>query len=107
MAVLTCTRSIFGAALPFAAQKMYGMLGVHWAGGLLGFLALVLGMVPWVFWRWGGRIRKSREEPNMKSRKRRAINLVIFLSRSCQPFYCMLQEPRICVSLQFVRQGVI
>jgi hypothetical protein len=57
MAALTCTRSIFGAGLPFATQNMYATLGVHWAGSLLGFLALLMGMVPWVFWRWGARIR--------------------------------------------------
>jgi hypothetical protein len=57
MAALTCTRSICGAGLPFATQMMYATLGVHWAGSLLGFLALLVGMVPWVFWRWGARIR--------------------------------------------------
>ncbi|KAE9380802.1 MFS general substrate transporter [Stipitochalara longipes BDJ] len=60
MAALTCTRSIFGAGLPFATDKMYDTLGVHWAGSLLGFLALALGIVPWVFWKWGGRIRGRR-----------------------------------------------
>ena len=62
MAALTCTRSVFGAGLPFATQKMYGTLGVHWAGSLLGFLALGLGIVPWVFWRRGARIRGSKGE---------------------------------------------
>ena len=57
MAALTCTRSICGAGLPFATQKMYATLGVHWAGSLLGFLALLVGVVPWVFWKWGARIR--------------------------------------------------
>jgi hypothetical protein len=57
MAALTCTRSICGAGLPFATQKMYATLDVHWAGSLLGFLALLVGMVPWVFWKWGARIR--------------------------------------------------
>jgi len=58
MAAATCTRSILGAALPFAAAKMYKTLGVHWAGSLLGFLALALGLVPWVFLKWGHNIRQ-------------------------------------------------
>jgi hypothetical protein len=63
MAAATCTRSIFGAALPFAAARMYKTLGVHWAGSLLGFLALALGMVPWAFLKLGDRIRKwSRQD---------------------------------------------
>ncbi|KAE8443295.1 hypothetical protein EG329_002011 [Mollisiaceae sp. DMI_Dod_QoI] len=71
MAALTCTRSIFGAGLPFATQKMYGTLGVHWAGILLGFLALGLGLVPWVFLRWGARIRRSGQEK--QDLKRRGV----------------------------------
>jgi hypothetical protein len=46
MAALACTRCVFGAGLPFAAQRMYGRLGVLWVGSLLGFLALALGVVP-------------------------------------------------------------
>jgi hypothetical protein len=36
---------------------------VHWAGSLLEFLALALGMVPWAFLKLGDRIRKrSRQD---------------------------------------------
>jgi hypothetical protein len=57
MAAATCTRSIFGAALPFAAQRMYEKLGVHWASSLLGFLALLLSTVPFLFFAYGANLR--------------------------------------------------
>jgi hypothetical protein len=69
MAAATCTRSIFGAALPFAAQKMYAALGVHWATSLLGFLALLLSTVPFCFWLYGARLRtrgNSGEDTGIK-----------------------------------------
>jgi len=57
MAAATCTRSIFGAALPFAAQKMYGSLGVHWATSLLGFIALLLSTIQFCFYAYGAKLR--------------------------------------------------
>jgi multidrug resistance protein len=47
------TRSVCGAALPFAAQPMYNKLGVPWACSLLGFLSLGLAVIPFVF-MWKG-----------------------------------------------------
>lgn len=55
------TRSIFGAVLPLAGPKMYEVLTPRWAGTLLGLLEVALIPIPFVFWRYGGRIRaKSR-----------------------------------------------
>ena len=47
--------------LPLAGPKMYEVLTPWWAGTLLGLLEVALIPIPFVFWRYGGRIRaKSR-----------------------------------------------
>lgn len=53
------SRSSFGVALPFAAKPMYETLGVAWACSLLGFLSLVMCLVPFVFIRYGERLRAN------------------------------------------------
>ncbi len=54
----TC-RSVFGALLPLAARPMYSSLGIHWAGSLLAFLSLGMAAIPFVFIKYGDRIRAS------------------------------------------------
>jgi Major Facilitator Superfamily len=54
----TC-RSIFGALLPLAAKPMYTKLGIHWAGSLLAFISLGMAVIPFVFIRYGDRIREN------------------------------------------------
>ncbi|CAK4031169.1 related to fluconazole resistance (FLU1) [Lecanosticta acicola] len=53
------SRSTFGVALPFAAKPMYDTLGVAWACSLLGFLSLVMCVIPFAFIRYGERLRAS------------------------------------------------
>ncbi|OJD34930.1 mfs general substrate transporter [Diplodia corticola] len=57
MAAAGTSRSVFGAALPFAARPMYAALGVAWACSLLGFVTLALCAIPFAFWRFGDAIR--------------------------------------------------
>ncbi|KAF1983260.1 MFS general substrate transporter [Aulographum hederae CBS 113979] len=71
-------RSILGATLPLGAPKMYETLGPHWAGTLLGLLELALAPIPFVFYRYGhrirersGLIRKMREDLERAEMKRR------------------------------------
>ncbi|KAM0277697.1 hypothetical protein ACHAQH_005640 [Verticillium albo-atrum] len=52
------TRSLAAAFLPVAAAPMYRELGVPWACSLLGFAALVLSAVPFVFVSFDGAIRR-------------------------------------------------
>jgi len=52
------SRSSFGAILPFAARPMYRAMGVAWATSLLGFFSLALCVVPFVFVKWGGKMRE-------------------------------------------------
>jgi hypothetical protein len=57
MAAASTCRSIFGAVLPLAATPMFHRLGVNWGTSLLGFLSLVMTFIPFVFIRYGERIR--------------------------------------------------
>lgn len=50
-------RSIFGAVFPLFAQDMYKGLGVSWATSVLGFVSLAMTPLPWMFYRYGPRIR--------------------------------------------------
>ncbi|KAH7015164.1 major facilitator superfamily domain-containing protein [Ilyonectria destructans] len=50
-------RSIFGATLPLAGPKMYAAMTPQWAGTLLGFLEVAMIPIPFIFWRYGARIR--------------------------------------------------
>ena len=59
LAAAAFSRSIFGVVLPFATTPMYRSLGVHWAGTLLGCICLVLGFLPFVFIRYGVRLRQK------------------------------------------------
>lgn len=52
-------RSILGGTLPLAGPAMYKSLGANWAGTLLGGLEVLIIPIPFVFWRYGGAIRKK------------------------------------------------
>jgi hypothetical protein len=58
MAAASLSRCSFGAVLPFAAKPMYSAMGVAWATSLLGFFSLALCVVPFVFVKWGGKLRE-------------------------------------------------
>lgn len=51
------SRSIFAVLLPLAASPMYERLGIPWACSLLGFLSLVMAVIPFVFLRCGTWLR--------------------------------------------------
>lgn len=70
-------RSIFGATLPLAGPSMYARLTPQWAGTLLGLMEVVLIPIPFVFYKYGERIRakspvirEMREEQARNDRKR-------------------------------------
>jgi hypothetical protein len=84
MAAASLSRSSFGAVLPFAARPMYKAVGVAWATSLLGFFSLALCVVPFVFVKWGGRMRdrsqfcqylrtKKQEEEEDREEERRGL----------------------------------
>jgi hypothetical protein len=59
IAANTVLRSLLGALLPLAGPSMYAALGLGWGNSLLAFIALAMAPLPWVFWRYGERIRTS------------------------------------------------
>ncbi|KAG5999317.1 hypothetical protein E4U54_001925 [Claviceps lovelessii] len=70
-------RSIFGGTLPLAGPRLYALLTPQRAGMLLGLLEVALIPIPFVFWKYGGRIRarsktirQLREEQEKRDAKR-------------------------------------
>ncbi|KAK7059073.1 hypothetical protein VNI00_001697 [Paramarasmius palmivorus] len=58
LAANTVIRSLFGAAFPLFARQMYEALGPRWASSLLGFVALGLTPIPFIFVKFGARLRE-------------------------------------------------
>ncbi|KAF9022968.1 MFS general substrate transporter [Hymenopellis radicata] len=64
LAANTVCRSLFGAAFPLFATQMYNSLTPRWASTLIGFVALVMVPIPFVFVKYGATLRKkSRYAP--------------------------------------------
>ena len=61
MGATSASRSIFGVVLPFAAKPMYSTLGVNWACTLLALLSALMCLIPFVFIKYGQRIRDNSE----------------------------------------------
>ncbi|KAL5091595.1 hypothetical protein Trisim1_002813 [Trichoderma cf. simile WF8] len=50
-------RSTFAAAFPLFTGYMYAGLGIHWASMIPAFLTLACAPLPFLFYKWGARIR--------------------------------------------------
>lgn len=50
-------RSVMGAVIPLAGEKMYNTLGLGWGNSLLAFIAVVMIPLPWVFLKYGEKLR--------------------------------------------------
>ncbi|OCL05615.1 MFS general substrate transporter [Glonium stellatum] len=59
LAALTILRSVTGATLPLAGQKLFNALGDGWGNSLLAFIALALTPIPFLFLRYGERLRSG------------------------------------------------
>lgn len=59
LAANSAMRSIFGAVFPLFTSQMYENLGLHWAASVPAFLALVCVPIPYLFFVFGARIRRS------------------------------------------------
>ena len=57
LAANSVLRSLFGAAFPLFTTQMYHGLGVHWASSIPAFLALACLPFPFVFYKYGEKIR--------------------------------------------------
>jgi len=61
LAANTVIRSLLGAVLPLAGQKMYKTLGLGWGNSLLAFIAISMIPIPFVLLKWGEKLRKKFE----------------------------------------------
>jgi len=52
-------RSFIGGTLPLAGPAMYAAMGPNWAGTLLGLLEVVIIPIPFLFYKYGHRIRQK------------------------------------------------
>lgn len=59
VAANTFLRSIFAAVFPLFVAPMFHKLGIPWASSLLGFIAIALLPIPYLFYIYGPRIRKK------------------------------------------------
>jgi hypothetical protein len=59
LAANSVLRSLFGAAFPLFTSQMYSNLGIHWASTVPAFLALACVPFPFLFYKYGARIRVS------------------------------------------------
>jgi DHA1 family multidrug resistance protein-like MFS transporter len=60
----TFLRSLCGAGFPLFARQMFTGMGIQWAATLLGCVALVLAPIPFIFYKFGYKIRaKSAYAP--------------------------------------------
>ncbi|EMC92111.1 hypothetical protein BAUCODRAFT_78487 [Baudoinia panamericana UAMH 10762] len=71
-------RSILGATIPLAGTAMYRSLGPHWAGTLLALLEAICIPIPFIFYRYGAKIRRKsalirqmREDKEKQNARRR------------------------------------
>ena len=58
-AATSTIRSIVAVCLPLATHPMYDTLGISWASSLLGFCALGMAVIPFVFIKYGYWLRKN------------------------------------------------
>jgi DHA1 family multidrug resistance protein-like MFS transporter len=64
----TMIRSAVGAAFPLFTRQMYEGMGVNWASTLIGGIALLMMPIPFLFYKYGPRIRaRSQFSPSKVS----------------------------------------
>lgn len=57
MAASTVLRSLMAALVPLSSQKMYAVMGLGWGNTFLAFISLALVPIPFLFIRYGEKIR--------------------------------------------------
>lgn len=58
LAAKTFIRSFWGAAVVLFTEQMYDRLGDQWASSLIAFISLACCAIPFLFWRYGAKIRE-------------------------------------------------
>jgi len=59
MAATTFIRCIISSCFPLFTEQMVRNLGFRWAISLLGFIAIAMIPIPWVFFKWGPALRRN------------------------------------------------
>ncbi|SPQ18500.1 9546dfef-2f69-4169-988a-2ecb98ad9bb6 [Thermothielavioides terrestris] len=59
LAAKTCIRSFWGAGVVLFTEQMYDRMGDQWASSFLAFLSLACCAIPFLFWKFGARIRRQ------------------------------------------------
>ncbi|KAN0104562.1 MFS general substrate transporter [Hyaloscypha variabilis] len=57
LAASTFMRFVVSSSFPLFTVQMIDCLGFAWATSLLGFITVAMIPIPWVFWRWGPKLR--------------------------------------------------
>ncbi|PPQ80545.1 hypothetical protein CVT25_001579 [Psilocybe cyanescens] len=68
MAAKTFMRSEIGAMVPLFVTQMFHHMGFQWAGLLLALTALAIAPIPFIFYRYGERIRSSSKRATQLKR---------------------------------------
>ena len=55
----TALRSLFAGVFPLFATPMFDALGIDWASSLIGFVAVAMIPIPFLFFFFGARIRAA------------------------------------------------
>lgn len=55
----TFMRSIFAAGYPLFSKQLFDNLGIHWGGSVIGFIAVLMLPIPFVFYKFGKSIRSK------------------------------------------------
>lgn len=66
MAANGLARYTLGAVFPLFTFQMYERLGVDWATSLLAFISIAMIPIPWLFYKYGDRIRTKSHYDTVK-----------------------------------------
>ena len=66
MAANGLARYTMGAVFPLFTFQMYETLGIAWATSLLGFISVAMMPIPWVFFKYGPKIRAKSNYDTLK-----------------------------------------
>lgn len=67
VAANTFARSAFGAVFPLFAVQLFNALDINWGMSLLGFVAIAMIPIPWVFYKFGEKMRTKSPYLNVVS----------------------------------------
>lgn len=76
MAAKTLLRSEVGAMVPLFVSQMFHGMGFQWAGLLLALIATVIAPIPFVFYRYGERVRERSARATQVKRVRDEVKAV-------------------------------